>query len=98
MSIGLYRSYSLLLIYGIKKLKLVWDLHQKKQVGLRLERFDPEYSPLIPDPLRWHVNKCLCNKRKVGMDLGSVIIDCGDKHYNKGITPGYLYVMQWEAS
>ena len=31
--------YSLLLIYGIKKLKLV---------GLRLERFDPEYSPLIP--------------------------------------------------
>ena len=49
MSIGLYRRYSLLLIYGIKKLKLVWDLHQKKQVGLRLERFDPEYSPLIPD-------------------------------------------------
>ena len=32
------------------------------------------------------------------MDLGSVIIDCGDKHYNTGITPGYLYVMQWEAS
>ena len=27
---------------------------------------------LIPDPLRWHVNKCLCNKRKGGMDLGSV--------------------------
>ena len=25
-------------------------------------------------------------------DLGSVIIDCGDKHYNKGVTPGYLYV------
>ena len=21
-------------------------------------------------------------------DLGSVIIDCGDKHYNKGVTPG----------
>ena len=41
------------------------------------------YEPvLIPDPLRWHVNKCLCNKRKGGMDLGSVIIDCGDKHYN----------------
>ena len=32
------------------------------------------------------------------LDLGSVIIDCGDKHYNTGITPGYLYVMQWEAS
>jgi len=31
-----------LLIYGIKKLKLA---------GLRLERFDPEYSPLIPDPM-----------------------------------------------
>ena len=28
-----------MLIYGIKKLKLA---------GLRLERFDPEYSPLIP--------------------------------------------------
>ena len=40
MSIGLYRRYSLLLIYGIKKLKLA---------GLRLERFDPEYSPLIPE-------------------------------------------------
>jgi hypothetical protein len=26
------------------------------------------------------------------MDLGSVIIDCGDKHYNKGVTLGYLYV------
>ena len=24
--------------------------------------------------------------------LGSVIIDCGDKHYNKGFTLGYLYV------
>ena len=47
---------------------------------------------LIPDPLRWHVNKCLCNKRKGGMDLGSVINDCGDKHYNKGVTLGYLYV------
>ena len=32
------------------------------------------------------------------LDLGSVIIDCGDKHYNKGISPGYLYVMQWEAT
>ncbi len=31
-----------MLIYGIKKLKLA---------GLRLERFDPEYSPLIPDPM-----------------------------------------------
>ena len=31
------------------------------------------YEPvLIPGPLRWHVNKCLCNKRKGGMDLGSV--------------------------
>ena len=38
MSIGLYRIYSLLLIYGIKKLKLA---------GLRLERFDSKYSPLI---------------------------------------------------
>ena len=54
--------YSLLLIYGIKKLKLV---------GLRLERFDPEYSPLIPDPMT-----------SKPLDLGSVINDCGDKHYN----------------
>ena len=28
------------------------------------------------------------------MDLGSVIIDCGDKHYNTGDASGYLYVMQ----
>ena len=28
------------------------------------------------------------------MDLGSVINDCGDKHYNKGDASGYLYVMQ----
>jgi len=32
------------------------------------------------------------------LDPRSVINDCGDKHYNTGITPGYLYVMQWEAS
>ena len=25
--------------------------------------YEPE---LIPDPLRWHINKCLCNKRKGG--------------------------------
>ncbi len=42
-----------------------------------------EQSELIPDPLRWHINKCLCNKRKGGMDLGSVIIDCEFKHYNR---------------
>ena len=45
-----------MLIYGIKKLKLAWDLHQKKQVGLWLERFDPEYSPLIPDPSGYRHN------------------------------------------
>ena len=28
------------------------------------------------------------------MDLGSVINDCGDKHYNTGDASGYLYVMQ----
>jgi len=28
------------------------------------------------------------------MDLGSVINDCGDKHYNKGDVLGILYVMQ----
>jgi len=26
------------------------------------------------------------------LDLGSVINDCGDKQYNKGVTLGYLYV------
>ena len=37
--------------YGIKKLKLVWDLHQKKQVGLdRLWKIAIE-SVLIPDPI-----------------------------------------------
>jgi len=69
-----------LLIYGIKKLKLA---------GLRLERFDPEYSPLIPDPM--------CESIAYGsviLDLGSVINDCGDKHYNTGDASGYLYVMQ----
>ena len=77
-----------MLIYGIKKLKLV---------GLRLERFDPEYSPLIPDPLVsvpnfsrmvailvHHRVPILDNGGTGLMDLGSVIIDCGDKHYNKG--------------
>jgi len=55
-----------LLIYGIKKLKLA---------GLRLERFDPEYSPLIPDLVcwkwRWKIQpeKFVCHKM---LDLGSV--------------------------
>jgi len=70
-------------------------------VGLRLERFDPEYSPLIPDPLVsvpnfsrmvailvYHRVPILDNGGTGLMDLGSVIIDCGDKHYNKGVTPG----------
>jgi hypothetical protein len=35
--------------------------------------------PLIPGPLRWHINKCLCNKRKGGMDLGSVSTGYSDK-------------------
>jgi len=68
-----------LLIYGIKKLKLA---------GLRLERFDPEYSPLIPDPLGSNTSGVLDGFRLILMDLGSVINDCGDKHYNKGDTPG----------
>jgi hypothetical protein len=86
------------------------DRHSK-QVGLRLERFDPEYSPLIPDPLvsvpnvswmvvilvRHHV-PILDNGGTGLMGLGSVINDCGHKHYNTGISPGYLYVMQWEAT
>jgi hypothetical protein len=38
--------------------------------------YEPE---LIPDPLRWHINKCLCNKRKGGMDLGSDGDRCGYK-------------------
>jgi len=33
-----------------------------------------EQPELIPDPLRWHINKCLCNKRKGGMDLGSELV------------------------
>jgi len=56
-----------LLIYGIKKLKLA---------GLRLERFDPEYSPLIPDPLGSNTSGVLDDFRLILMDLGSVIVDC----------------------
>ena len=76
-------------------------------MGLRLERFDPEYSPLIPDPLVsvpnfsrmvailvYHRVPILDNGGTGLMDLGSVIIDCGDKHYNtvggKGIPECYL--------
>ena len=44
---------------------------------------------LIPDPM--------CESIAYGsviLDLGSVINDCGDKHYNTGDASGYLYVMQ----
>jgi len=37
--------------YGIKKLKLVWDLHQKKQVGLDRPWKIAIGSVLIPGPL-----------------------------------------------
>ena len=39
----------------------------KNQTKLNQE---PAAMPaLSPGPLRWHINKCLCNKRKGGMDL-----------------------------
>jgi len=40
-------------------------------VGLQTKNLACTGQQLIPDPLRWHINKCLCNKRKGGMDLGS---------------------------
>ena len=40
---------------------------------------------LIPDPLRWHINKCLCNKRKGGMDLGSVNAPPPLEHRDSGV-------------
>jgi hypothetical protein len=58
-------------------------------IGSWLERFDSEYSPLIPDPLCWKWRNSrgylICHKT---MDLGSVINDCGDKHYNIGRDTG----------
>ena len=53
---------------------------------------------LIPDPLGSNTSGVLDGFRLILMDLGSVINDCGDKHYNKGVSLGYLYVMQWEAT
>jgi hypothetical protein len=44
------------------------------------------YEPvLIPGPLRWHVNKCLCNKRKGGMDQGSVNAPPPLEHRQSGV-------------
>ena len=37
-------------------------------------------------PLHWSL--IYFWKIAIEIDLGSVIIDCGDKHYNKGVTPG----------
>jgi len=53
-----------LLIYGIKKLKLVGH-----------GRANYINGPLVAGASSLPAN-------------GSVIVDCGDKHYNKGITPG----------
>jgi len=49
---------------------------------------------LIPDPLGSNTSGVLDGFRLILMDLGSVINDCGDKHYNTGDASGYLYVMQ----
>ena len=68
-----------MLIYGIKKLKLA---------GLiaRIHR------QLATDP--WSNVKRARPGTSAALDLGSVIIDCGDKHYNtvggKGIPECYL--------
>ncbi len=96
LSIGLYRNYSLLLIYGIKKLKLAWDLHQKKQVGLWLERFDPEYSPLIPDPSLKALSVGDNTRGTWIWDQSLLTVEINT--ITRVYTPGYLYVMQWEAS
>ena len=50
---------------------------------------------LIPGSLGINQNgACLIDAGAKLTILGSVINDCGDKHYNKGDASGYLYVMQ----
>jgi len=55
----------------------------------------PHVTPLLVSRLRWGADpwskfkstQCWWQYKR-DLDLGSVIVDCENKHYNKGVTPG----------
>ena len=71
----------------LKNYKYSGDLHLQKQVGLLAVLSKPQL--LIPASLGINQNgACLIDAGAKLTILGSVITDCGDKHYNIGRDTG----------